>query len=192
VTTPRASIVALWLLAGCKPAEGTQPPDHEATGATEHTGDHDDATGANPECEPLPSHDEVRALFGAAREELAASREGEHFVTAKFEPAIARVRSAAEGGHREAQALYGSTMFGMMFVNDAPSPDQREDYVAAISFLRLAALGGDEDAAGFLPGSTADQPDRSEMPWSEIPAEWLTEAWARADAWMRCYGKPWT
>lgn len=79
-----------------------------------------------------------------------------------------------------------------MFTNDAPQPAEREAYIEAIAFLRTAAIAGEPRASAFMPGLTAAMPPLHEMPLSEVPAEWVVEAWRRADAWLACYGPPWS
>jgi hypothetical protein len=145
--------------------------------------------GAAQGCVPLPPRHSTSALSAAARRELEASRDGEHFVTARFEPAMARLLEAARGGQRVAQAVYGQTRFATLFGNEAPQVAQRAAYVEAIMFCRTAALA--DRSAGAFTDITAAQPIGLDFPLSELPAEWLREAWAKADAWVACHGLPW-
>ena len=139
-------------------------------------------------CRALGPRELTRALSEQARAELEASRDGEHFVSERFEPAMARLREAALGGERLAQSVYGTTRFGTLLSYEAPRPEQRELYVEALAFWRTAALAEPEpDPSGI----TSATPDGLDAPLSELPPEWLHEAWARADAWIRCHGLPW-
>jgi hypothetical protein len=144
---------------------------------------------AGERCPALPPRESTRALSVAASGELEASRDGEHFVTARFEPAMARLLEAARGGDRAAQALYGQTRFATMFGNEAPQAAQRAAYVEAIMFSRTAALA--ERGAAAPADLTAVSPIGLDFPFSALPADWLQEAWAKADAWVDCHGLPW-
>jgi TPR repeat protein len=123
---------------------------------------------------------------------LEESRDGEHFLVEPFERAMARLRVAAEGGHLEAQHLYGVTLFGVMFTTQAPQPDERDDYVRALKLLRIAAKRGHQGARDAIPGLVGLGPDDdppAEPPLDQIPSEWLQEAIEQADAWIACYGQ---
>jgi len=144
--------------------------------------------GARLICQALAPRERTRELSARGRAELEASRDGEHFASARFEPAMAILREAAHGGERLAQSVYGKTRFSVLFQREAPRSEERELYVEAIAFWRTAALAEPEpDPSGI----TSATPDGLEFPLSELPAPWLREAWARADAWIRCHGLPW-
>ncbi|MCX4241114.1 SEL1-like repeat protein [Paraliomyxa miuraensis] len=173
------------LLAAC-------PPRSDATVDPEPT-DHTSAPAANegaaaPSCAELPPAESAQAAAEQGMQRLEQSRDGEHYLSGPFEEAMAQLRTAAEQGHREAQSLYGRTLFEVRFLAQAPTPEEREDYVAAFTFLRIAALRGDPAVDGYLPGLGDPQPLVTEEPLSQLPAEWLAEAWANADAWMTCHG----
>jgi hypothetical protein len=139
-------------------------------------------------CQALGSRERTRELSARGRAQLAASREGEHFASAGFEPAMALLREAAHGGERLAQSVYGKTRFSTLFQLEAPRPEQREAYVEALTFWRTAALAEPDLTTS---GITAATPVALEFPLSELPAPWLQEAWARSSDWIRCHGLPW-
>lgn len=175
--------------------------EHAAAPAPRHSADGSESTPAaaprQPEpheaeprlvCQALGPRERTRELSARGREQLEASRDGEHYVSARFQPAMALVREAAYGGERLAQSVYGKTLFSTLFQLEAPRPEQREVYVEALAFWRTAALAEPEpDALGI----TAATPEGLEFPLSELPAPWLREAWARSSAWIRCHGLPW-
>jgi hypothetical protein len=139
-------------------------------------------------CQALGPRERTRELSARGRAELEASRDGEHYVSARFEPAMALLREAAHGGERLAQSVYGQTRFSTLFQLEAPRPEQRELYVEALTYWRTAALAEPEhDTSGI----TLATPERLDSPLSELPAPWLRDAWARAEAWIRCHGLPW-
>jgi hypothetical protein len=170
-------------LAACRPSAVAEPAASPSPPAAE----------ANEVCTPLPPRDRTRALSAAARAELEASRDGEHYVTSKFEPAMARLREAAQGGERAAQFLYAQTRFSTMFGSEAPQTAQRAAYVEAIMFSRTAALAQmlPEKGAAAPADITSAKPIGLGFPLSALPADWLQEAWAQADAWIACHGRPW-
>ena len=182
------------VMLGCRPAPtpaATEPAASVDT-PTRTEADAQTTTAPPATCPELAPRSEAEAAFEAGRTELEQSRSGDHFVTEKFEPAIAKLRIAAEANHAPARALLGGTLFGTMFTNDAPQPSERDAYIEAIACLRTAAIAGDPSASAFMPGLTAAQPPLHEMPLSEVPADWVAEAWRRADAWLACYGPPWS
>jgi len=123
---------------------------------------------------------------------LEESRDGEHFLVEPFERAMARLRLAAEGGHLEAQYLYGVTLFGAMFTTQAPQPNERDDYVRALKLLRIAARRGHDGAQDAIPGLVDLRPGDgppAEPPLDQIPERWLQEALEAADAWIACHGE---
>lgn len=178
--------LSLLILLACKatqPEPATAPPSVEPQPTT--------TTAPKSTCPELASKDLAQQAFDDGKSQLEASRDGDHFIPETFEPAIARLREAADANHAPAQALLGRTLFGTMFTNDAPQPSERDAYIEAIAFLRTAAIAGDPDAAAFMPGLTLASPPLSEPPLSDVPAEWVTEAWRRADARLACHGLPW-
>lgn len=184
--------VSILLLYACRPAEDTRQPDASREGATTEP-QASPAVAREPEppapagCAPLepPEVAQVAAELGLRK--LEESRDGEHYRTGPFEEAMAALRTAAEQGHRGAQSLYGRTTFETHFLNEAPTPAEKADYVAAFTFLRIAALRGDPATQDYLPGLAASTPPVTEEPLDQLPAAWLTEAYARADAWMACH-----
>lgn len=144
--------------------------------------------GAQLICQALGPRERSRDLSARGRAQLAASRDGESYVSARFEPAMALLREAAQGGERLAQSVYGQTRFSTLFQLETPRPEQRALYVEALAFWRTAALAEPEDDTS---GITVATPQGLQFPLSELPAPWLREAWTRADAWIRCHGLPW-
>ncbi len=141
------------------------------------------------ECVSLVEEAVASDAYAKGLTRLTEARSGEHYESPAFEEAIGALKNAAEQGHRAAQSLYGRTLFGVMFTMQAPTEQEREDYVTCFMFLRIAALRGDTEAGSFLPGLTeASPPATHEPPFDQIPAEWLSEAFERADAWMDCHG----
>lgn len=138
------------------------------------------------DCKVSADPEAVAQAYAHGVAKLEESREGEHHRTEPFEAAIASLREAAEGGHLQAQSLYGRTLFGTRISNQAPTAEEREDYVSAVAFLRIAAAAGDAEAEGFLPGISAVLEAPLEMPLSALPKDWVEEAFRRADTWIDC------
>jgi len=140
-------------------------------------------------CRSLPgcaTPEEAERDYARGVARLDEARDGEHLRTRPFEEAMALLRRAAETGNLPAQSLYGRTLFATRFAAESPRPDQRDDYVSALAFLRLAARRGDAEAARFLPALAADEVSASEPPLDGVPEDWLRAALARADAWTAC------
>jgi len=130
---------------------------------------------------------EPEAQFLEGRRLLEESKDGEHTRTEPFERAMVLLKRAAEEGHLEAQALYGTRLFRVRFSLQAPVPDEREDYVSALAFVRIAACRGHAEAAAFIPGlATLSEGglDALEPPLASLPREWLVEASDRANRWL--------
>jgi hypothetical protein len=163
---------------------GTHPTDPEASGASQAEVT---AVRAN-DCVPLEAVAVADGAYARGASKLAEAFDGEHYLTEPFEQAMAALRVAAEQGHRAAQSSYGRTLFSTLFTNQAPVPEEEDDYVAAFMFMRIAALRGDPDVQGYLPGLTAPTPPLQEPPLDQVPAAWITASYARADAWMVCHG----
>ncbi len=142
------------------------------------------------ECRPLADARVVQEQYEIGLAKLEESRDGEHLRRQPFEAALVALRFAADNGHRSAQSLYGRSLFGALFASEAPRASQREDYVSALTFLRVAARAGDEPAARFIPGLAAEGEPPLEPPLDSLPPEWLAAAVARADAWVACHGLP--
>ncbi len=179
-------------LGACRSGATTPPPaDPPPTTTADTAGDDSTTTsapvGPDDECVSLVELDVVVDAFVRGRDQLEQSRDGEHHLAEPFEQAMGALKFAADNGHRAAQSLYGRTQFSAMFMAQAPTPEEREQYVAVLSALRVAALRGDLDAQQFLPGLTADQLTNTEPPLSDLPAEWLQEANDDAQAWMACH-----
>lgn len=138
---------------------------------------------------PLVEADVIDETFARGASTLKEARDGEHMKAEPFRAAMDILKIAAQNGHVGAQSLYGRTLFGTLFTASAPADDQREDYVSAVSFLRVAAKSGDEQASEYLPGLLLDGPP-FEMPLDSLPEAWVLEAFARADDWVKCYGLP--
>ncbi len=186
-------VVAAIGLAGC-PRSTTQPPDDSTaaptTAATTTPDDGADAPPADPDCVSFVEPEVIAERYETGAKKLEDSRDGEHFRKAEFEEAMGALQFAAKNGHVAAQSLYGRTMFSVMFQGSAPEVDQRDDYVSALAFLRVAAKAGEEAAAGYLPGLTDDVPPTSEPPLESLPAPWVHAAYEMADAWIECHGLP--
>jgi TPR repeat protein len=140
---------------------------------------------------PKLDADAAERAFVEGRRMLEESRDGEYFVAEPFGRAMARLLKAAEGGQLEAQYLYGITLFGAMFTNQAPQANERDDYVRALKLLRVAAKRGHAGARDAIPGLAELRPGDdppAEPPLDQIPKKWLQEAVEGADAWIACYG----
>lgn len=198
-----AVFVMLLAITGCRgtdtatPAEGTSPGD---SGDGASGGARPDEPPQRPSvdtkkaqargaltCAPLGDATEASELHARGVERLEAAREGEHYRVEPFAEGMEALRRAAELGHHEAQSLYGRRSFESMFLVESPRPEEREAYVTALAYIRIAGRRGDPGAADYLPGLLTE-PDLTEPPFSEIPREWIREAIARADAWLSCHG----
>jgi hypothetical protein len=181
-------------LAACQPTPTTPPSDSDSGAEPDPVAStsepNPDAPVADPDCVSFVEKSVVEQRYATALVKLEESRDGEHYRTGPFEEAMGALAFAADNGHLEAQSLYGRTMFGVMFTSDAPQPDQRDEYVAALAFLRVAAKAGEDQAAGYLPGLTDATPPTSEPPLDSLPAGWVQEAYQRADLWIACHGLP--
>ena len=167
------------------PSPATTPPQP----ATEPLSRRQAASSEREGCVPLVESDVVAQTYAQGVAKLEASKDGEHYLAEPFEAGVDALKIAAQNGHMEAQSLYGRTVFGARFTAQAPTAAEREDYVGAIAFLRVAAKAGDADAAAYMPGLTGG-PDPLEAPLDSLPEGWVAEAFARADAWVDCYGLP--
>lgn len=174
-------------LVACRPNHDAAPP--EPTPTTSEGEPPPSTKAAAAPCEPLGPRQAADAAAERGMAKLQEAREGEHYRAGPLQEAMAALRDAAEQGHLGAQSLYGKTMFETRFLAQAPAPEEREDYVAAFTFLRIAALRGDPAVQDYVPGLTADAPPVHDEPLSQLPVAWLTEAYARADAWMACHGQ---
>lgn len=130
--------------------------------------------------------EQAQALAARGRSLLDASLDGEHYRFGEFEEAMRVLRAAAASGSRDAQSLYGRTLFGSLFARAAPVESQRDEYVSALAALRRSARAGDEPAQRFLPGWSDDTPDLSAHPLDTMPEAWLHEAIERAEAPDEC------
>lgn len=141
-------------------------------------------------CPKRPPREAAIAAFEEGRKELdAARRVDEHISGDVFDSVVIKLRLAAQAGHIGAQSLLGTTVFGILFVQDTPREADRESWIEAVMYLRTAALAGDSAALAFLPGLTsAMPPSKDEPPLNELPKDWLIEAWRRADAFVACSG----
>jgi TPR repeat protein len=125
---------------------------------------------------------------GLAR--LADARDGEHFRSESFDEAMTALRAAAENGHLAAQSLYGRTLFVVLFSARAPVPEEREDYVSALTFLRVAIRAGEPQASAFMPALASNVTAPVAAPLDTLPPDWLRDAIERSDAWINCHGVP--
>lgn len=184
------ALVMMVLSLACRP-EATTPPAPDAGPKPEATDEvaeaDDDQTSGELRCEPLVDEAQAEADHARGVATLEQARDGEHYLAEPFAEGMQALLSAAEQGHRTAQSLYGRRSFENMFLVEAPRPEEREAYIVALSFIRIAGQRGDSDAAGYLPG-LLEQPDLTASPFDQIPADWVREAISRADAWMSCHG----
>lgn len=179
--------------AACQRATTPPPADPTPTVATVEpvpSDATDDALPADPDCVSFVESEVVDERYRTGLAKLEESRDGEHFRQVPFEEAMGALQFAANNGNVAAQSLYGRTMFAVMFQQSAPEVDQREDYVAALAFLRVAAKAGEQMAAGYMPGLTDDVPPTSEPPLEALPAPWVHAAYEMADRWIDCHGLP--
>lgn len=188
------SLVILVVLTACRADAGTSPPAQEDAAGAEagepaaSEGQGTEATAAAAgRCAALEAASVADEAYARGKSKLAEAYDGEHYLEAPFDEAMAALRLAAEQGHRAAQSLYGRTLFSVRFTNQAPVPEEEGDYVAAFTFMRIAALRGDPDAQDYVPGLTAPAPPLTDEPLDQVPAAWLTRSYARADAWMSCH-----
>jgi TPR repeat protein len=191
-------LVILVALTACRTDAGTSEPetrqdDPGASVAGEpeaSDGSQADSSAVAPQpvaCAPLEAGTVADEAYARGKSKLAEAYDGEHYSQAPFDEAMAALRLAAEQGHRAAQSIYGRTLFSVRYTNQAPVPEEEEDYVSAFTFMRIAALRGDPDVQDYVPGLTAPAPPLTEEPLSQVPAAWLTRSYARADAWMSCH-----
>lgn len=182
----------LVLLCSCasQPTTPTNaPPDAaDVRSATPDEEDARDEPAASSDCIPLVEADVVAETYAKGAAQLEGARDGEHMKEAPLRAAMDTLKIAAENGSVPAQSLYGRTLFGTLFTAGAPEESQREDYVSAVAFLRLAAKAGDEAAANFMPGLLDGPP--LQMPLDSLPEGWVEDAFERADAWIACHGLP--
>ena len=132
--------------------------------------------------------EQAAAHLARGRALLDQSRDGEHYRAEGFEAAVAELRAAAESGSRDAQSLYGRTLFASLFARSAPVPAERDAYVSALVALRRAGLAGDEKARAFLPSWATDAPALDAPPLDALPRAWLDQAIADAAAPIACPG----
>lgn len=177
-------------LVGCQPSTSTVSPEPTEPTATPDTSADEQADPAttDDDCPSLVEDDVANEAYERGVALLEEARDGEHYRAEPFEQGLGALLTAAEQGHRGAQSLYGRRRFESLFMAQAPTEAERDDYVAALAFIRVAALRGDEDAAGYLPG-IADAPDPSMPPYDSFAPEWIEQAVAKADAWIKCHGE---
>lgn len=141
-------------------------------------------------CTPLVEPEVAAEAFARGQAKIEESRDGEHLRSEPFEHGVDVLEVAAKNGNLKAQSLYGRTLFGARFSNAAPTDEEKDDYVSAVAFLRVAAKAGDEDAVGYLPGLLLEPGQPLEVPLDTLPPGWVAEAFDMADAWVECYGLP--
>lgn len=188
--------VILLALSGCRPVdeEPSRPPGDSAAplsdSETDAGGEVDDgaAVASDDECVSLVDAAIAEEAYARGVAKLREAKDGEHYLAEPFTEGLGALRTAAEQGHRAAQSLYGRRAFESMFMAEAPSEAQRDDYVSALSFVRIAAIRGDSDAADYMPGIGAEI-EASEPPFDSFPPEWIEQVVAEADTWLRCYGE---
>lgn len=185
----RFVFVAVALVLGCRAEPTPTAPGVRESPATPAGSVVEPAPDGHERCTPLVEPEVVIETFARGVAQLEASRDGEHSRVGPFEAGIETLKIAAQNGHLEAQSLYGRTLFSARFMAQSPTPEEKEDYVSALAFLRIASKAGEEEAIGFLPGIEGD-PSAVEEPLVTLPDGWVDEAFARADAWIDCYGLP--
>ncbi|MCH9680110.1 MAG: hypothetical protein K0V04_01650 [Deltaproteobacteria bacterium] len=178
---------------GGAPAPEPDPPTKQVSSADEAEAGADE--GAEPranreggdDCVSLVEVEVVEDAFDRGVAKLEQSREGEHYRSEPFEEAMGALKFAGDNGHLAASSLYGRTLFSVMFVAAAPTEERREDYVSALTALRVAALRGDIEAQQYVPGLMGPKIVGSEPPLNDLPGPWVTEATERAEAWLTCH-----
>jgi hypothetical protein len=133
---------------------------------------------------------EASAAYARAEELEARVKTGELDRKLSWKDRYELFDRAARGGHREGLARAGRMMFSSMFTSEAPKPEQRLDYVEAITRLLIAARRGNTSAASFMPGMETlmfgKVPEPVEPPLAELPKEWVEEALQAAETWFEC------
>jgi TPR repeat protein len=101
---------------------------------------------------------------------------------------------AAALGNRDAQARAGLDDLGFLFTSIGVTEDGAEPrYVQALTYVRLAARRGDEQARSFIPelATLSLEPNGSlpplEPPLSELPPDWVRRAMVEADRQLECH-----
>lgn len=179
----------LLALTGCSknggtPSQTTTPGEVGPAPETSET-----ATDPNAsECVSLVEAEVAQEAYERGMAKLEEARDGEHFVAEPYELAMAALETAAKQGHLQAQKTFGTMNFSSMFMRSAPEPEQEEAYVVSLSFILIAAARGDAEMGEYLPG-LGTETKFEEPPLDQVPMEWITEARARADAWMTCHGE---
>lgn len=184
--------ISLLALPACRPEVASPPvaaapPDPVIAETPAHASE---PAVADDGCTPFVEADVVSEAYLRGVAKLEESRDGEHYRVQPFEAGVGALKVAAVNGHLKAQSLYGRTLFGVMFTNDAPTREEREAYVTAVLFLRVAAKAGESEAEGYLPGLTAELGATLEPPLDSLPEGWAHEAFERADKWIECHGLP--
>lgn len=168
-------------------ADAPEPAPTEAPPLVQET---EPEAEASSKCTPLVEPEVAADAFARGKAKVEESRDGEHLRSELFEHGVDVLEVAAKNGNLKAQSLYGRTLFGARFSKGAPTDEEKDDYVSALAFLRIAAKAGDEDAVGFLPGLLFEPGQRPEVPLDSLPQGWVAEAFDAADAWIECYGLP--
>ncbi len=132
---------------------------------------------------------EAEAAYADGMRLLAEAKDGEHYVMGPYLEGMRQLKRAAAAGHLEAQAKYGMTNFSNMFQAQAPTPEERDDYVLALTYVLVASKRGHQAAHYFLPGlaemkiSNGRPTPPPEPPLDSIEEDWLVAALADAESW---------
>lgn len=130
--------------------------------------------------------------WNAAQPFLELVAREEHPRTEDWEAGMRTLEEAAHHGHLEGQYRFGILLFGQLFTDHAPEPGERDSYVSALFFVRIAALRGHARAASSLPGIALRKLESGtalEEPLSSLPRDWVADAFRSADFWMECHGE---
>lgn len=171
------------------PVAGTNDPNDNRATNVDPAAD----PGAKPSAicpPPMVSDEEAKTAYAEAEALEARVASGELDRKLTWNQRYKLFDRAARGGHREALARAGRMKFSAMFTTEAPKPEQKLEYVEAMSRLLVAARRGNTSAASFMPGMETMMfgkvPEPVEPPLAELPREWVEEAIKSAEEWLEC------
>ena len=176
-----------------RPATAASVEVPPASGAEDSAQDEPEPPRARSDC-PVSSRAALQHEYEEGVRLLEASRDGDYYLAVPYGQAMTHLRRAAEGGHLEAQYLFGARAFGNMFTAEAPRAEQEQDYVMALAFLVVAGRRGHEKARSFiegLPDLGLDDSGRVNgalpEPLDSLPDGWVARALEEADALGECH-----
>ncbi|MBT8495881.1 MAG: hypothetical protein KJO07_22750 [Deltaproteobacteria bacterium] len=181
-------IVSTVLTLGCagsdRNAEQPTPAPEPATSAETSTRSPDSACPALPEGADALYQD--AESFDITGKEYSAER-----TKARAEK-IRLYLLAARAGHVEAQHKAGSMLFGDLYQADAPTPEQRDQYVDAVMWVMTAAARRpDKDELASSIGNAKQLPAEIGGPLGELPREWVEAAFNKSRQWLDCHAPGW-